>query len=487
MPLYTVPNMTIDVTVSETATTIDISMTVTCPYPLQINGVRDPRGPDRLSIYADGQWLDNEHGQFQPDPYKRLYEKSVPKSAHLDPSAISEVTLILQDGVNQGGMFYPVWGPVSFPLTPDASPVPQIVPGKILRALFWTKLGELRSSPATVAAFHAAAVNTLHGGIFSNPADGGGWSTIEAWRAYSIDDPANINNPDGGLRARLQWCADNGFYYIGTGDDICRLPAEKSWVMNTSWAEQAIRETAACLRDSGVCPYVAMRDEQPGLPTDEPVYGQIMSWWRAEGGPPVSWPNQRQPGDPWEALPWSDLNDRYGRTTSAEGWCTDGGPDRSVTMWQAGVQLQNAAMGQPVPGRPLVLLTGAMGDNYTKLVNGGDYQPGLDLLKIASVRDPRIVSDMIKLAMAYGACGVRCYAFDSAEVKQNRFLWPIGSTDLQTGVKIGTPKWDALSEAFNWVKDNEAALCGPYLPPTVSGSTVTGRRDGLSWTVDLLK
>jgi hypothetical protein len=130
--------------------------------------------------------------------------------------------------------------------------------------------------------------------------------------------------------------------------------------------------------------------------------------------------------------------------------------------------------------RPRLLLASVAGPFYTKRVQGGEYQPGLDRLQVMGV-GPVGVSATILYGAAVGTAGTRVYAYDAvwAEERRNH---PLGQRDIQTGaapVGPGREYWKSMAAAFNLIKTLEPHLLQPPMSAPDLGPTITtGARQG---------
>jgi hypothetical protein len=349
------------------------------------------------------------------------------------------------------------------PVMPD-TPSGQTIGPRTVRTLFHCTPADV-DGDGILGDLRSAGVSHLTIAVFNSPGDQPAWDTFDKWRGaweYLV-------------RPNLDWCAANGFRVLATGDGFMRNDAERQWLATSPFAEQAVRYVAAALRDSGICDGIEMVDEVWGDPAFFDVT-PFVSWWRAEGGPPLAWPNQYPVA--WEVPELSDYSSRYG--TDAE-WRAGRAPPYALTVWQLWGAVRRSSRDVPA-ARPWLCLSGCTGPFYGKRVAGGDYQPG-DLLHKGGMRAADVVAQ-VWMALAYGASGVRVYGYDWKLWRDHRANATVGTNELQTGARPGDARWPGVAAALSSVASREQLLLGTPYTPTTSGPWVFGRRGSLVWGVN---
>lgn len=448
-PTLSIPPYTITACASAGVQSISVTATV-----------ENTGGPpvENTMLWLNGQLIaqDFDHaGQYwlldNSDPTRSLYTIVLNRSTLANTPGPAIVSLGIWSAA--GGIAF-----IDLPVTLPPVPLPAVSP-RIVRTLFNCDPSTIQSTPGLLTALLAAGVNTLTFGCFHNPADSPSLTTFALWDA---DRVANI-------QPRVDWAKANGFAILTTGDDFLRTPGERAWINTTPWAAQAIAATAVML--AGTVGLEAV-DEQGGAPTDDPAYARFVSAWRTAGGPPIAWPNQAP--YVWETPAWSDYDSRYWSTTEWRNGRADG---PTLSQQAAGIVRAAAQV-----TRPWLCELSCSGPFYTKTVAGGDYTPPSDTLQNGGVRASDCVAQAW-LAMAYGASGIRAYAYDWPQWQAER-AGPIGSTDLQTGSRPGDARWPGVSAAFNSIAKREAVLLGQAYAPVRVAQWVIGRREGLTFAVN---
>jgi hypothetical protein len=315
----------------------------------------------------------------------------------------------------------------------------------------------------------AAGVNCVEIGIFNNPADQPAWNTFELWQAAF----------EATIGVAVDWCIANGFDFLGGGDNLMRFAPNREWLATSPFAEQAVRYTAARLRDSGVCRGVEMVDEVGNnVENYGPIVEDFVFWWTDEGGPLLAWPDQ----GPylWEVPELSGYSSRYLATGDWIEW-----KGKSPNPWLLWRSVRHAADLIPT-ARPWSCLASVSGPFYQKELAGDDYQEGDTV--IGGPILPETIITQVWLALAYGASRFRSYAYDFAhwrDYRANQTPGEFNPIGLQTGTRPGDVRWPGLVAAYNSVASREEALAGTPFAPTFSGQWVFGRRGSLVWGVNL--
>jgi hypothetical protein len=134
-------------------------------------------------------------------------------------------------------------------------------------------------------------------------------------------------------------------------------------------------------------------------------------------------------------------------------------------------------------GKPQIALISATGPFYTKLANGGAYIPGVDILQRAGAGPEQVMGEVM-FAVVAGMCGVRVYNYDTSDWRSQRTTAPIGTTDLQTGISVNSPQWNALSLSFNFIRQLEPLLLQPRISAVdMGGDIATTARQGVNGTL----
>jgi hypothetical protein len=420
-------------------------------------------------------WADGELVSQKNDPMGHGWEQT--DYGHLvrlrgdlyrpEPGDVGLTASLWETWVSQSGLYLSATANVGG--SPSPFVLPAVTSGQALmprtvRTLFHCTPADV-DGDGVLGDFRAAGVSHLTVAVFNSPGDQPAWDTFDKWRAaweYLV-------------RPNLDWCAANGFRVLATGDGFMRNDAEREWLHTSPFAEQAVRYVAAALRDTGLCDGVEMVDE---VWPDPAVYQpeNFVSWWRAEGGPPLAWPSQYPIA--WEVPELSDYSSRYG--TDAE-WRAGRAPPYALTVWQLRGAVRRSCRDVPA-ARPWLSTTGCTGPFYGKRVAGGDYQPG-DLLHKGGMRAADVVAQAW-LALAYGASGVRVYSYDWKLWRDERADAALGTNEHQTGSRPGDERWPGVAAALSSVASREQLLLGTPYTPTTSGPWVFGRRGSLVWGVN---
>lgn len=310
-------------------------------------------------------------------------------------------------------------------------------------------------------------VNSIEFGIFRNPTDIGPNTTEAQWRAAQAAGPGTS----------VAWCVANNQKFMGIGDDFFRFEDQRLWTHTGSFRETAIRETAAMLRDSGLCLGVEMVDEVGPEPDAYDPY-EFLTWWRDEGGPPLTWPSAN-PYE-WENTTLSDYSSRYWGTEEWRHWRED-----VLSNWQMlqGIKRANLTPWMSAPRSCIISVAGAF---YQKRIAGADYNATYDELIIGGTRPQSIVMQ-VWLALAYGFSRLRSYGYDWKLWRDQRVNQPPGVIKpggLQTGTRPGDARYPGFTAAYGSVATRELALNGTPYVPTESGPWVFGRRGNLVWGVN---
>ncbi len=445
---------------------------------------------ENVMVWVDGALIVTQHGYMSNPPFGghgwerigNVYTITVRRAiSPLEPGP-ADVVVSTWRMPDLLGRYYQttarIAGDPSRPVMPTVLGG-QVIGPRVVRTLFHCDPRTVRDDDLA-AELHAAGVTHLSVGIFNSPGDAPWLDTPERWLA-------EWNNL---VRQWIDWAVANGFRIIGIGDDIFRTRNERNWTHTGSFREFAFRHVAAYLRDTGVCDGVEMVDEVgddpdgaiPGVWESLEDYepGEFLSWWRAENGPPIAWPNQRPLQ--WEVPELSDYSSRY--STRLE-WRDGRAPPYAGTVWQILNCVRRGAADVP-SSRPWIYTAGAMGPYYQKRVEGNSYQPG-DKLLAGGMRASDTIAQ-VWMALAYGASGIRLYGYDFALWRNQRASAIVGvdmPDGLQTGSRPGDERWPGIVAALAAIGAREAALVGgPAYVPTVSGPWVSGRRGGLWWAVN---
>lgn len=392
-----------------------------------------------------------DRGIFPGSPGSARVDVSVWPSSDLSTGGYSTETVTL-DGTPS-------------PFVPPDVPSGQVLTTPTVRSCFYSHPQFIDEDDAA-AAFQAAGVNAIEAQVFNSPADSGA-TTIGQWRTNSLAP----------CQAVCDWCVEKGFYLVANMDAIGRQAYQREWMQTGSFREEATRETAAALRDCGVCVGVETIDEVGNDP-DAYGLGDFITWWRDEGGPPLAWPGQGN--DQWETAELSGYSSRYYASSYWRHW-------RDATLsgdeyWHTFTKYT------PTPvERPYGMLVSVTGPYYEKRAYGDDYLEGYDRLIDAGVR-PELVILQVWLGVAYGVSRFRAYAYDSSLWRNDRRDGVPGvvraGDQYQTGAKPGDDRWAALSVAYNSLADREAELTGTPYTPVKSGPWVFGRRGSLVFGVN---
>lgn len=479
------------VAASVSADAVNVTSTVTVDHSFPITG--DSRQSEAAMFWVNGVYagiLDDGRVTRVASGDRWTYTAVLPRGDGPNGGSVAPgpaqfelvVSLFTQAGATITYLPPMTKTPPSAFSAPDLTTVPALEarnalsPGRIVRTLFHCSASEINSTSGLKAALAAAGVNTITGGLFMNPADNGSWTTFEIWEA-AVFNPNNLATPNG----QMKWARDNGFKYLATGDDFYRNGDEANFILTSPWAEDAVRRTGQLLEEySDIVLGVEMGDEFGTGPGTQ-VHRNVVDWLRLETDTPLAWPDKYPFG--WEVPEWSDYASRYWTDIEFRNGRSDG-----LTLWQnasgiGGRPWHTGAASQLPAEWPWICLISVAGPYYTKLVAGGDYVPGSDLLQKGGNRAIDIVAQCW-LALAHGASGLRLYGYDFTEWQVERATAVVGRTDLQTGARPGDARWPGVVAGLTSIASRESALLDGYRPGRTAGPWVLGYRDDLRWYVN---
>lgn len=481
----------INMSVSATASTVTLRVTVDYAFP---SPQTDNRRVQQLMVWIDGRRVTESFWYQMSPPYgghgwvetwshnntRQSWTITVSRAISPVEPGNAVVYVSLWDGYNafiHGITQYPsVPGVTTAPALPSVVNAGIVVAPVNTRSMF-TLSREQILQDGVLLDIADAGINTLAVSIFNNPRTQP-INTFNQWLAY-WSSLSKVN---------IDYAVAQGFYVLGIGDDFIRDTQASTWMDTCQYAEQAVAHVSAYLRDTGVCVGVDVQDEQGALvPEDTPGIGPLMAGWRSVSDwPGFAWPAPglytQRPLE-WESPDYSDYSSRF--WTCLE-WRNGRVGEANLPYGQDSGQLlagfQRAA--DQVPDWPWICLVSTTGPFYTKRVAGSNYRPNADLLQQDGATAQLIVFQAW-LAMAYGASGIRMYAYDYAGWRAQRSSNPIGSTDLQTGSRPGDTRWSGVRAACRSMEAREDDLLSETVyTPVVAYPWVVGRRGDLTFVIN---
>ena len=363
--------------------------------------------------------------------------------------------------------------------------------------MFFMAPSEIDNTSGLAANAHAAALNNLTSGFYTNPADDG-QPNYASWLAGYTPWVDSI----------FQTAQNNGFNLVLTGDDFDRTVGELNNSITGSWSPQAIQTAFSDAYNSGCVTCVEMCDEvsmcwgDTPTPTDnrwmgdsppipDTAFTTLMSTIDGTG-------NRNLIGWPIAALSGADAAQNWMGNPNFADYATE-----YFTLWDwreaypfaASLPEYRAGLDASVVQRfpyiqrekPQLCEAATCGYFYTKEGPGDQYVPGQDLMQAPPV-SPVECAATVMYAAARGMAGVRAYGYDWSFWKYCRANDPVGTTCEQTGcdpVSVDTDTWQAMSTALNLIKRQEpAVLQMPVHAEDLGPSIVTGARS--SGTSNLL-
>lgn len=400
-----------------------------------------PPGPDRLllEIHAD-------QGHFRLSPGRHLLTFGFV----MGPSSGAEVNHVVYESS------YWLDLPPEPPAQPQ-SPAPTLVPGKVLRGLFFLDPQQCYGHGLPAQAVHDAGVNTMTIGGMRDQWQVADSATFAAWRA----------GWDSAVVGDLQWCRDNGLFAMVEMDGLYRSAAERDWYDTSPARDDVVRharDTFAAWRD--VVVGMSMLDEVawgPKGPIDVP--GLIQVWRENPQAPPVCWPGPAPLA--YETPDRADFAMRYqaGGVPGSSAKLDEGGAGWSLAQYAIQYLDLHQRLGGVPAGWPLGSLVVSMGGTYRKRAPGcyPCHFPSpteADQVRDAGTR-PHQMAAAVWLPLLCGARLLRGYFYDHWHARKNRGDYapmpPGGWTQL--GVVHGSDRWHALGAAFRSVRDREGLLC----------------------------
>ncbi len=359
-----------------------------------------------------------------------------------------------------------------------------------LRSVFGITPDEVSGDMSLAASAKSAGVNAYTTGLYSNPIESG-VQVLGTWQsAWDVS-----------WNQKVTLARSQGVSLFLTGDDIAREPYELSNSIDNNWSASAIQHAFSAAQQSGVAVGVDMIDEaallwgdtptpsggrwlglQPPIPDN--AFSLVMQI--VHGSPsriPVSWPAGGIASDlavaNWNGNSnFSDYTSHYwdGQDFRDE-YYYSGKSLKQIQMWMG-----DEALFRRLPyiqrNRPQLSLISATGPFYTKKTNGNQFAPGVDLLQ-RSGAGPEQVMGQIMFAAVAGMAGVRVYNYDTSEWRNQRSGSPVGTTDLQTGIAVNSPQWNALAQSFNFIGRLEPLLLQPRISSVDMGANIaTTARSG---------
>jgi hypothetical protein len=361
----------------------------------------------------------------------------------------------------------------------------------LVRSVFDLTAEEIGVTKGLLEGVREAAVNTLTGGLYVNPADGGA-RTLAEWKK---DWEESWGRVEEGARK-------GGFSLLLAGDDVCRTPRELHDSITNAWSADALRWAFTRARDSKRVLGIEMVDEVTFLwgdtpkPTDgrwkklkpplpDNAFTKLMDIINGVAGrPAVTWPiggiSGHEAASRWLGDPsMSDYTSHYWDIQDWRRAYPDGASlpqDRKAldrVLVERCPYIRNDA--------PAFLLVSMCGPFYTKKGPGAEFVAGRDKLDNASDTPIRIAAQ-IMYGAAMGVAGFRAYHFDVKRWKEDRRNAALGNGELETGSEplgVGSDRWEAMSTAFNLTRALEPHLLQPQASAIDLGSLIaTGARRG---------
>jgi hypothetical protein len=396
-------------------------------------------------------------------------------------------------------------GTFYFDLPPDEGaqyPMPQLVPGRVMRGLFQLTADQARAGHISPATIKAAGINYVQAAIFPyNPADGIGvgqpfdpaWQAAVKARTLAQMVTDNVTNS---LVPNLKWCRDNDLYLLGEGDALYRNAQEQWWWTNHPQRDDAlaaVRDAMAAYRPTAAGVFGMDETEFiSGFATTVDTAKFMTLWRKNPQAPPWCWPGQYPAS--YEVPPRADWSTRYvkvGLQELVNNLTPDG---RGYTLPQFGRMHQY--MGTLCGNFPAAWVRGSQfvckPPNYRKMSPGDRFNPVAGDELIDGGTPPGWIPALCWLPLLFHQASVlRGYLYDNEVSRLNRqgapIPWPplTNPTGLQVGVRPGYPEWDALSVGFKSIEARESLLTTRTPRPAVyEDNWVYGGFDGLPVAVN---
>lgn len=236
---------------------------------------------------------------------------------------------------------------------------------------------------------------------------------------------------------------------VALGDEICRLPQNREWLANESWARAAVQALAQRLTNYR-CVGLELVDEANFLlgswePTD------LCQWWNEIGGPPISIPGH---------FPGGSTLERFGTYIS-----------RYFPWWY----------GQRMPSYDDLLreyLRKTPRDKaLSVLINcAGPWTVGGEVRTVPPTSKEILAQGWI--ALARGASRLRLWSYDP-----DRWRRDTGYSHL-VGSKPGDDRWTGVAGLLASIRDYKEELYQDHYIPTYEGPWLYGRRGQFKWRVN---
>ena len=387
-----------------------------------------------------------------------------------------------------------------------------------MRSIFLGPYGtEFTDTPALASYFQQEGVNALETGFYPNPADGGNWTAGNYSNQQSLATFKQLFNANMGFSNSIYSIAKaNGWSLHLTGDNLARGTNEMIDSTQDPGSAAKIQYALQTMQNTGMAVGISMIDESDGEWGGNPLdaapgyWAQWSSLFTSSPFPPllnimngvsrpaIAWPTigiaSQQSIANWQGNPamadytelyWDAPNFAY--PDSASSWDIDGGGNTTFEM------MDKVELALPVIQRdkPFFMLIGVTGSWYnlgaSEPINS-PYNAGVDQLNRPGHRADQIPMQLF-MAVARGASGARCYAWDTAD-KYFPSTLPAGysrqtgiSPYNQNGINGLAPgsRWNALGAGFNLIHTLEPYILQPMSQAVDLGPyIVTGAHSGPS-------
>jgi hypothetical protein len=202
---------------------------------------------------------------------------------------------------------------------------------------------DIRATPSLGAELRAAGITTLEMQVYRSPANDPDYPTWERnWEAEKGKE--------------IDWCAREGWDYVGRFDDGFRTPPEREAM---GMMPKSITHVASRTEFSARCVGIEVCDEMDHDPYQYPVY-ELVDLWNEVVGPPIAFPG------------WAPQ--RYERLPGAAAYCSRQWPWWSATTHKTRFQAMRDALKElPPDNRRVCLMIPVVGAWYSER----DGKPGL--------------------------------------------------------------------------------------------------------------